>query len=256
MVYNLISVAPSHNFYANGVLVHNKGGGGGGGGGGGTHGGGGYGYDINEKTLPGLLISLCILTAVLLPVALWREIYNGIRFFGKDFSSDDDLIVFTQQVNPDFYNRYSMSYRDDNERWEKHPLLRELDTKAYRKSIGKNSLINQVSQIFVRYQNDWTEQNFDAMAEYTAPSFQQQQQDIFTREFRYSFDIVYQPKIECLVPIGIQQSKTNFVLRSSLSRLRPILKCHLAVESSVTCLTHVLLQSIGTLMWIVKKIVD
>lgn len=40
VVYNLIAVTPDRNFYANGILVHNKGGGHGGGGGG----GGGRGY--------------------------------------------------------------------------------------------------------------------------------------------------------------------------------------------------------------------
>ena len=39
-VYNLVSINPNHNFYADGFLVHNKGGGGGGGGyGGGASGG-------------------------------------------------------------------------------------------------------------------------------------------------------------------------------------------------------------------------
>lgn len=225
-VYNLLSVTPHHNFYANGALVHNKGGGGGGGGGGsggssgyGTHGGYGYGESgsgINERTLPGLLTSLSVLIAFLLPVVLWREIYNGVRFFGKDFSSDDDLIAFTQQVNPHFSNRYSVSYRKDNESWESHQVLVELDTRAYREAVGKVSLVNQVSQIFVQYQNDWTEKNFDAMADYTEPSFHQQQADLFKKEFRYNFDIVYQPKIKCLVPIGTQQSDTDFVITVQL----------------------------------------
>jgi uncharacterized membrane protein YgcG len=221
-VYNLISVTPYHNFYANGVLVHNKGGGGGGGSGGGgggsrTYGGHGSGSTIiNEKTLPGLLISLFILTGVLLPVALWREIFNGVRFFGKDFSMDDDLIVFTQQVNPRFSNCYSVSYREDNERWESHPLVRELDTSVYRETIRKVSLINQVSQIFIQYQNDWTEKNFDAMADYTAPSFHQQQKALFKKEFRDNFDVVYQPKIKSLVPIDTQQSDTDFIITAQI----------------------------------------
>jgi len=37
-VYNLLNVEPTHNYYASGILVHNKWGGGGGGGGGSSHG--------------------------------------------------------------------------------------------------------------------------------------------------------------------------------------------------------------------------
>jgi len=76
-VYNLLSVTPHHNFFAEGVLVHNKGGGGGGGGsGGGSR--GTYGYSgsapFTLKTISGLLIPFLILTASLLPVILWHEI--------------------------------------------------------------------------------------------------------------------------------------------------------------------------------------
>ena len=218
LVYNLLSVTPHHNFYADGVLVHNKGGGGGGGGGGyGAYSGYGKGgAGVNAKTLPGLLIALFVLVVSMLPVVLWREIYNGVRFFDKDFSSDDDLIAFTQQVTPYFTNRHSVSYREDNERWESHQVLRELDTKDYRESVGKVSLVNQVSRMFVQYQNDWTEKNFDAMADYTKPSFHQQQESLFTKEFRDNFDIVYQPKIQCLTPIDTQQSDTDFIITVQL----------------------------------------
>ncbi|MEL6813675.1 MAG: polymorphic toxin-type HINT domain-containing protein [Cyanobacteria bacterium J06598_3] len=220
-VYNLLSVTPHHNFFAEGVLVHNKGGGGGGGrggGGSGGYGGGGYGSSapFTLKTISGLLIPFLILTASLLPVILWREIYNGVRFFGKDFSEDAGLIAFTQQVNPNFCNRYAAICSEDNEGWESHSLLQEIDTVAYSEVVEKVSLIDQVSQIFSRYQNDWTKKNFDAMADYTMPSFHEQQQSLFHKEFRDNFDIVYLPKIKDLVPIRAQQSDTDFVITVQL----------------------------------------
>ena len=208
-VYNLISVTPHHNFYAEEVLVHNKGGGGGGGGGGRTRGGGGIGVPINEKTIPSLIISSVILLSCLLPTILWREFYNTIRFFGKHFSEDADLIAFAQQVNPRFNNRYDMSYWEDYERWESDPLLPELEVADYEDVIERADLVDQVSQIFVQYQTDWTNKKFDDMADYTTASFHRQQEPLFRKEFRYHYDIVYQPKIEHLVPVSIQQSEAE-----------------------------------------------
>ena len=84
---------PNHNFYANSILVHNKGGGGTGGGGGDYYRGGNGNSSftpINSKTLPKYILILVVLFAGLLPVIFCREIYNLTHLFNKEFTNDSD----------------------------------------------------------------------------------------------------------------------------------------------------------------------
>ncbi len=231
-VYNLIFVNPNHNFFADGILVHNKGGGGGSGGGtggGSTRGGSDHpavSLD-NSKTFFKFILAFTILTAVYLPIAFWREIYNLLYFWGKAFTDDPKLIEFTTTVNPNFTNRYSVSYAKDNERWNLMPIASELDEKQYDYIVSKTELIEQFSYLFIQYQLDWTMKDFTKMSEYIVEPFYAKQHNIFILSFGNNFDIVYNPELIEVVPINYKQEQdkhlfeiqvnakmTNFALSS------------------------------------------
>lgn len=224
-VYNLLSVNPNHNFYAEGILVHNKGGGGGGGSGGGGYrgsygsrsGNGGAYTPINAKTLPKLILTTLILVIVLLPVLFFRELYNLVRFYGKQFSNDSDLIKFTTKINPKFTNRYSLHYVKNQEIWQQIPIKSEIDEQQYQHLFAKSELVEQVSNLFIQYQRDWTMKNFDQMQGYIKEPFYSQQCKIFQREFGNNFDIIYHPEVIEIAPISFYQQENNYIFKFQIN---------------------------------------
>lgn len=218
-VYNLISVSPNHNFYADGILVHNKGGGGGGGGGGGYGGAryGGHGNSsvipINSKTLPKIILVSIILIFALLPIIFLHEISNFVRFFGNNFTNDLDLIDFTTSVNSKFTNQYSNKYSKDNELWNLIPLELELEPQQYQQFVNKSELIEQVRRLFIQYQIDWTKKDFDHMKNYVVEPFYFQQYDTFCRDFGNNFDIIYSPELLDSAPINYTQAQNRHIFR-------------------------------------------
>ena len=223
-VYNLISVNPNHNFYADGILVHNKGGGGGGGG----SGGGGYrgGYrasgngsytPINSTTLPKIIQALFILLLVLLPVMFFRELYNLVRFSGKEFSEDAELIKFTTSINPKFTNCYSLRYARNKEIWKILPIESEIDEQQYQHLFDKSELVEQVRNLFIRYQLDWTMKKFDQMQEYIKEPFYSQQLNIFKRDIGENFDITYNPELIEIAPISFQEDENHYIFKLQMN---------------------------------------
>ncbi|BAZ13417.1 AAA ATPase [Calothrix sp. NIES-4071] len=219
-VYNLISVSPNHNFYADGILVHNKGGGGGGSVGGGGGRGSYYSGNrnssftpINSKTLPKYILIFLVLLLVLLPAIFWHEIYNLIRFFNKEFTNDSELSQFATSINPKFTNRYSMKYSKDNEQWNIIPIESEISEQQYQDILSKNQLIERVSSLFNQYQLDWTMKNFEHMVDYIAEPFYSQQCNIFKRDFDANFDIVYNSELIEAAPISLRQSENKHIFR-------------------------------------------
>ncbi len=97
VVYNLISISPNHNFYADGFLVHNKGGGGGGSGGFGG-GSGGSGEHYTNKNFWGFVKAFAILILGSSCIVFWQQIYNFIIYFGKKFTEDNDLQPIAPQT--------------------------------------------------------------------------------------------------------------------------------------------------------------
>ncbi|PSM48379.1 hypothetical protein C7Y66_14675 [Chroococcidiopsis sp. CCALA 051] len=224
-VYNLISINPQHNFYANQILVHNKGGGGhggghGGGGGrsfsGGEH-GGGSSAPITKKTIYSLAFVGMLLLAVLVPFGFRREIYNYISFFKKDFTDNLDLIKFTTLVNPNFANRYSASYTQDNEIWQVITNISEINEQDYQHICSKAELIEKVSQLFIQYQSDWTMKKFIQMAEYVAEPFYSKQEYICLRNFGDNYDIVYQPEIIEVAPLSYKQEEDKHIFKIQIN---------------------------------------
>lgn len=218
IVYNLISVNPNHNFYADGILVHNKGGGGGGGGGGGYRGsygarGNGSYYPINSKTLPKIILEFFILLLVLLPVIFFRELYNLVRFFGKEFSNDSELIQFTTNINPKFANCYSLRYRKNKDFWKIIPIESEIHEQQYQHLFDKSELVEQLRNLFIQYQLDWTMKKFDQMQAYIKEPFYSHQRYIFKREIGKNFDITYKPELIKVAPISFTQEENHHIFR-------------------------------------------
>ncbi|MDZ7954831.1 Hint domain-containing protein [Nostoc sp. DedQUE09] len=216
-VYNLISVNPNHNFYANGILVHNKGGGGGTGGGGGGYYRGGNGNSsftpINSKTLPKYLLILLVLFAGLLPVIFCREIYNLTHLFNKEFTNDSDLIKFATNINSKFTNRYSLKYSKDKEQWKQILIQFEIGEQEYQQIISKNHLIEEINSLFIKYQMDWTMKDFEHMLDYISKPFYYLQYYVFQRDFGTSFDIIYQPEVIEAAPISYKQEDNQHIFR-------------------------------------------
>ncbi|MBD2204088.1 hypothetical protein H6G33_30270 [Calothrix sp. FACHB-1219] len=224
-VYNLISVNPNHNFYAEGILVHNKGGGGGGGSGGGgfrgsygsRSGNGGAYTPINAKTLPKLILATLTLVLVLLPVLFFRELYNLVRFYGKQFSNDSDLIQFTTKINPKFTNRYSLRYIKNQESWKQIPIASEIYEQQYQHIFAKSELVEQVSKLFIQYQRDWTMKKFNKMQAYIKEPFYSQQCQIFQSDFGDNFDVIYHPEVMEVAPISFYQDENKYILRFQIN---------------------------------------
>ncbi|MGL5927097.1 MAG: hypothetical protein ACRC32_29755, partial [Chroococcidiopsis sp.] len=213
-VYNLISINPQHNFYANKILVHNKGGGAGGSGGFSV----GRGRDgsvvpLNRKTLHSLAVVFVLLLSVIVPFAWLREIYNSIRFFRKDFTDDLDLIKFTTLANPTFTNRYSASYVKDNDIWSLISIESELNEQEYQHCLSKSGLLEKVSHLFIQYQYDWTMKNFTQMNQYVAEPLCSRQKDIFILNFEECYDIVYQPELLEIAPISYKQEQDKHIFK-------------------------------------------
>jgi uncharacterized membrane protein YgcG len=229
-VYNLLSITPDHNFYANGILVHNKGGGGGGGGSGGgeTHyysSGGNYSYDSggskNFNTDPvNILEPFIVFLLALLPMAFFREIWNFARFWRKDFTDKPELISFTKNIASAFSNSYSIRYSNDDEFWLKISPPKELEELKYQNIISKDELIEKTSNLFLKYQYDWTNKDFDGMKAYVTQYFYEKQYNVFTRSFGEGFDIVYNPTIQAVVP-------TNYIKEAD----KHIFQIHINAEA-------------------------
>jgi hypothetical protein len=73
---------------------------------------------ITAKTLYSLFKAALVILAGLIPCAFFWEIYNLIRFKGREFTEDGNLIKYTQAIAPKFTNRDSIRYRKGNDHWE------------------------------------------------------------------------------------------------------------------------------------------
>jgi hypothetical protein len=215
-VYNLISINPNHNFYADGFLVHNKG-----------SGGSGSGFlrgtsnsetaTINEKTLTGFIEALIILVVGLSVFAYWRQIYNFIRFSGKKFTDDPELIKFATNINANFKNKYSIWYQKDDRVWQMISPQSELEELEYQNRISKAELVERVSSLFFRYQHDWTVKDFESITEYILEPFYSRQQQIFKESFGNGFDIVYDCKLSDLIPIEFENKEKECIFRIQIN---------------------------------------
>ena len=216
-VYNLISINPNNNFYADGFLVHNKGAGGGGSFVGGHGYGGGTSSPIHEKTLPGLIKAFIILVALWFPFVYWQQIYNFIHFSGKKFTDAPQLIEFATHINANFTNKYSIWYLKDDQIWQGIPPQSELPESQYQHLITQEKLIAQVSQLFLQYQHDWTFKDFESMTQYILEPFYSQQKHNFQKSFGNNFDIVSDCKFSRIIPLALAEKEEESIFRVQIN---------------------------------------
>ena len=164
-----------------------------------------------------LTLIFTVMMAVFIPFIFFKEILTWFRFFGKDFTNDLKLIEFTSTINPYFKNNYAVSYRKDDEFWEIIPAKVELDEQSYREFITKTDLVERVSQMFVKYQDDWTRKNFASISSYTTPSFDRKQSQIFLNSFGDNFDIIYNPKIIDVIPLSCHQAEGRYAFQLQIN---------------------------------------
>ena len=214
-VYNLISINPNHNFYADGFLVHNKGGGGGGGG----YGGGASGGQptVTEKNFLGFIQALALLTAGLSSILYWQQIYNFITYTGKKFTEDDELIEYTKSINPYFQNKYSIWYGPDDQIWQQQPPQTELSETKYQHFISKAELIEKAKTLFFQYQQDWTNKDFQSMKQYIGDYFYGVQTKIFEQNYGENFDIVYDCSLTQIIPLDIEIKVDTYFFRVQIN---------------------------------------
>jgi hypothetical protein len=88
------------------------------------------------------------------------------------------------------------------------PLAHALPENEYQGFISKQKLFQGVCDLFIRYQQDWTQKNFELMAEYLNVPFYEQQSDRFQRAFRGGLDVIYRPKVNEILALTYE-SKDN-----------------------------------------------
>lgn len=208
-VYNLISVEPNHNFYADRILVHNKGGGGGGGGGGSYYSSGGGGGSSNtmaftDKVFWGLIKALLLLTIGILPVVYWRQLYNWFVYKNKQFTDKKELIKFAFDINNVFQNSYSMSYFKDDQIWQQEKPQVEIKESKYRCVITKKILVEKLADLFYRYQQDWTNKDLASIERYTFDPFKSKQKEIYRQTCGKNRDVIYDCKLSAIIPIKFE----------------------------------------------------
>ncbi|WP_052055701.1 Hint domain-containing protein [Myxosarcina sp. GI1] len=265
-VYNLMAIEPNNNFYADGFLVHNKGGSGGGGiyGYRGTRNknlftsrfpaqkhfstlllkpslgsylifvpSNGKAYTIQEKPIQGIIILLVslftfiwqflfkilffILSSFIALLFLKKVSDNLIRFFSKKFTDNSELIEFTINVNSNFKNKYSVWYVEDDQIWKVISPQIEISESEYSQKIDKTELIERVSNLFWRYQHDWTVKDFESMSEYVVEPFYSRQKRIFKENFGNNCDIVYDCKLSEIIPLKFETKNEQFTFRVQIN---------------------------------------
>jgi hypothetical protein len=146
---------------------------------------------LSPKISIGLLESLAAVVLLLLPAAFFSEISNFVRFNGKDFSDDVDLVKYTQEIVPNFTNRYSVKHHKLNGNWQTASLKPAIDSPDDRYLFDKLNLSENVCRLFAQYERDWTHKQFSAMEEYVVESFCCTQPNIFQENYGNNTDINY-----------------------------------------------------------------
>lgn len=219
LVYNLVDINPNNNYFADGVLVHNKGGGGSGGS---YRGGSGSSSSPSCNTIiDPVKRQECLdkdrwyglgsfFGYIVLIFSSWLTslLKNGSRVFivrnvrkGSNFTSDESSISFAKSIVPGFTNVYSQSYSKDDEEWMMVREGKAIPHSDYNKFISPEELIKKATELFCKYQKDWTKKEFEKMRGYVLEPYFTTQQKIFINSFDKGFDIVYKPEVISVTPI-------------------------------------------------------
>lgn len=228
LVYNLEDVSPNNTYFANDLLVHNKGGGGGGGGGFGGSGGshsspyiyGGRSYTSSsscDAILDSAAKKACqnhftwnVLASLLTPFIfitfyLLSYLFKAKSYFlrGKTFTNNQDVIEYTKRIVPEFTNTYDSYYSKDTESWTPMKPPPQVSPALYQNLAAPDVLREKVQKLYERYESDWTNKDFEAMKSYIKEPYYSKQKQIFDSSFGDNFDITYQPKILSATPLKV-----------------------------------------------------
>ena len=158
-----------------------------------------------------------ILAAGLLPFLYWSQIYNLIRFSGQKFTDDLELIKFVTNINANFKNKFSIWYVKDDQIWQEIAPKTEFPESQYQHHVSKTELLQQVANLFFRYQHDWTVKDFESMSEYIVEPFYSQQKQIFKNNFGNNFDIVYASQLSLVIPIWFEEQEDQCIFRVQIN---------------------------------------
>ena len=155
-------------------------------------------------------------------------IRNLIRFGDRDFTSKIDLITFTNSINPNFTNRYSLKYVEGNKVWYLIPLQPETEETEYQHLIEKQELIERINQLYIQYYRDLVNKNFSNIVHYFPYFANKNKYKNYRAYFSDKFDIIYQPKVldlsiinlktqtdRATFKVQINAEMTNFVISES-----------------------------------------
>ncbi|MBI3380254.1 hypothetical protein HY029_05865 [Candidatus Gottesmanbacteria bacterium] len=221
-VYNLVDVTPFNNYFADGILVHNKGGGGFGGGGSSSspyiYGGRSYTSSSSCDAIldptskkqcqdhffwDGVFSSIFII--IFIPFYLLSYLFKAKSFFrrGKTFTDNQDVIDYTKMIVPTFTNAYDGYYSKDTENWTPMISPPQVSPALYQNLATPDVLREKVQRLYERYESDWTNKDFDAMKSYIKEPYYSKQKQIFESSFGDNFDVTYQPKILSATPLKV-----------------------------------------------------
>lgn len=227
-VFNLINVIPNHNYLANNFLVHNKGGGGGGGGGG-SRGGSRSTTPKCSTIIDPIEKQKCwdnqnqqniIMFGIVGIILAGSSVINmkvkmkenqekqliSQSYYGKTFTNNSRILDFVRAIFPKFQNIYHNNYLVDDQNWECLPMTISLKLES-QNSQNTEKFLQSIEQIFLDYQSDWTNKNWENMKNYTTESYFKKQKDIFEKSFGQNWDIVFEPNINL---VGINSVFKNW----------------------------------------------
>ncbi|MEI7604355.1 MAG: Hint domain-containing protein [bacterium] len=243
-VYNLLNVTPNNNYFANDVLVHNKGGGGGGSSGGSssstprTYYYNGTNYtdcnkiaDLTERQKCVKKMSefdwapAVIYGGAFGGMGLWYGIKaltrkkNGIQRVKMSglFSRDQIMINHVTSAVPFFKNEYGKNYYIDNQVWNLKVIKNPADVSLYGYAISNQELVNVTTQMFIRYQNDWTYKNFIGMKEYIMEPLASTQAIIHRDSFGSDTDFVYNPQVIETQPVSVVDKGSYLLIKMQIN---------------------------------------
>jgi len=229
-VYNLVNVEPYNNYFADGVLVHNKGGSSSHSSSSSSHSSGSY--KATPFVYAGLSyanFSACSAIADSAGQKLCQDHFAtnyffpslGIIFFilmliynsaskaktysliGKTFTTDPELIDYIKKIIPSYKNIYSSSYSSDTENWSPMIAPPEVSPALYQNLASHDILLDEIQKLYERYESDWTNKNFEGMKSYMKEPYYSKQKQIFDSSFGSNFDITYKPLILSATPLKV-----------------------------------------------------
>lgn len=169
--------------------------------------------NINSDNFLGFFQALAILLIGIVGLGtliakLLVYILNLIRFSGKEFTNNSQLIEFTQAINPNFTNKYSLKYFKSNKVWHMISLQPEISQDDYQHLVEKKQLIEQVNNLFSQYHQDIVYRNWDKIPVYFPKFTEPEKRQKFVNENNY---IIYSPRIieAAIIKLELKADKIN-----------------------------------------------